>query len=275
MKRLIKYVALGIVASAIISCQKNELTELADDTLVSQQETNADEMLSDIEVIIEDAIVLSDSKLKSATIESSAYLTDCPVVTFKYEAKPQVMTIDFGTGCIGKDGKSRSGKIIVTSESFKTYPSNRTKTFENFYVENRKIEGNVAKTVVNDTVNHIRTAVVLENLTITLPEDEGVLLRSSNLTRKHYYNTVGDKTDNQIVSWGTVETARNANQTITKTISEENPLVFKVECREIVSGIAQFETSKNRTWTIDYGDGECDGVATLIRGEKTKEIKLR
>jgi hypothetical protein len=275
MKRLTILFAISLSLFAINSCQKNDISTSVDEVMVSQQETQADELLADVDLLVEEAIDLNINQLKSGTIAGSMFLTDCPVVTTDKTASPQVMTLDFGTGCTGRDGKIRSGKITVTSTSFNTFPSIRTKTFSNFVVAGKKIEGSIVKTISKDQVNNIRTAQLQENITITFPANEGTTKRVANLTRQYMLNELANQADNQIVSWGTVEFTRISGVKITKSILADSPLVFTVACHHIVSGTVLVTTSNNHSWKIDYGKGECDDKATLTIGDKTKEIKIR
>lgn len=275
MKQLKLVFAVCLMFIGFNSCQKEEAAASIDEISLSQQETQAEETLADVDLLVDEAVDSNFSQLKSASIENAAYLTDCPVITVNKTATPQVITIDFGTACTGKDGKVRSGKIIVTSTSFNTFPSVRDKSFDNYVVDGKKIEGSVAKTITKDQENNIRTAVIKENITITFPDGEGKATRIANLTRQYQRNTLLNPRDNQIVSWGTVEFTRISGVKVTKTISSADPLVFKVACHHIVSGRVSVTTSNNRSWTINYGDGSCDNKATLTIGDKTKEIKIR
>ena len=275
MKRLKLVFAVCLMFIGFNSCQKEETAATVDEITLSQQETQTEETLADVDLLVDEAVDSNFSSLKSASIESAAYLTDCPVITVNKTATPQVLTIDFGSTCTGKDGKVRSGKIIVTSTSFKTFPSVRDKSFDNYVVDGKKIEGNVTKTITKDQVNNIRTALIMENITITFPDGEGKATRVADLTRQYQRNALLNPLDNQIVSWGTVEFTRVSGVKVTKTITSVDPLVFKVDCHHIVSGTISVSTSDNRNWTINYGDGACDNKATLTMGDKTKEIKIR
>ena len=275
MKQLKILLAVSLMLIGFNSCQKDQTTTSFDEVSLSQQETQADETLADVDLLVDEAVDSNFGQLKSASISGNLYLGDCPVVTVNKDASPQVITIDFGTSCTGKDGKVRSGKIVVTSSSFTTFPSIRTKTFDNYFVNGKKIEGSVIKTISKDQVNNIRTAQLQEDVTITFPANEGTAHRVANLTRQYQRNTLDNRDDNQIVSWGTVEFTRVSGVKLTKTIAAETPLVFTVACHHIVSGIVSVSTSNNRNWTIDYGNGDCDNLATLTIGNKTKEIKIR
>ncbi|MFA5326762.1 MAG: hypothetical protein WC384_03125 [Prolixibacteraceae bacterium] len=275
MKPLKMLFSVGVILVFTTSCQKDEVASALDEVTLSQQETQADEVLNDIDLLVDEAVDLKSGQLKSATMGGTVYLNDCPVITINTEVSPEVLTIDFGTSCTGDDGKERSGKIIVTSESFTTFPSVREKTFDNFYVDGKKIEGNVLKTITKDQENNIRTAELQENITITFPDGEGTATRVAKLTRQYQRGAVGTRLDNEVVSWGTAEFTRISGVKVTKTVSADNPLVFKISCHHLVSGVVSISTSNNRNWTIDYGDGECDNLATLTIGDKTKEIRIR
>jgi hypothetical protein len=275
MKQLKLVFAVCLMFIGFNSCQKEETAASIDEISLSQQETQAEETLADVDLLVDEAVDANFSLLKSAFIESAAYLTDCPIITANKTATPQIITIDFGTACTGKDGKVRSGKIIVTSTSFNTFPSVRDKSFDNYSVDGKKIEGSIAKTITKDQENNIRTAVIKENITITFPDGEGKATRVADLTRQYQRNALLNPADNQIVSWGTVEFTRISGVKVTKTITSADPLVFKVACHHIVSGTVSVTTSNNRSWTINYGDGACDNKATITIGNKTKEIKIR
>jgi len=275
MKQLRMFFALSLMFFVFNSCQKDDVAPVFDEIQLSQQETQAEETLADIDMLVDEALDLKFTFLKSASLESLIYLSDCPVITVNKTATPQVMTIDFGTACTGKDGKVRSGKIIVTSTSFTTFPSVRDKSFENYFVDGKKVEGSITKTISKDQENNIRTAVIKENITISFPDGEGKATRVANMTRQYQRNTFANPADNQVVSWGTIEFTRISGVKVGKVITAEKPLVFKVVCHHLVSGIVSISTSNNRSWTIDYGNGECDNKATLTIGDKTKEIKIR
>lgn len=274
MKRLEMFFVLCLTFIAFNSCQNNEASKIDDEITLSQQETQAEVVLSDVDLLVDEAIAFNASQNQAGARDSSIYMNDCPIITVNNETSPKVMTIDFGTSCTGKDGKIRSGKIIVTTESFTRFSSVRNKSFENYYVDEKKIEGSIVKTILKDTANNIRTAVIHEDITITFPDNEVSAHRLADLTRQYQRNEPGNNADNQIVSWGTVEFTRVSGVKATKTITAENPLVFKAACHQIVSGIVSFTTSDNRSWTIDYGNGDCDNIATLTKNGKTKEITL-
>jgi hypothetical protein len=257
------------------SCQKREFQATIDEVILSQQDTQSEEVLTDVDLIVDDALAQNAGMLKSGTIGNSVYLTSCTTIHLNTQVSPQVLTIDFDASCTGKDGKVRSGKIIVSSTSFNTYPSVRNKTFENYSVDGKKIEGSIVKTILKDNVNNIRTASFQEDITIHLQNNEGSAHRVANLTKQYLLNNLGVQDDNQVKFWGTVEFTRLTGVKITKTVTEANPLVYSASCHHIVSGLVSITTSTNHSWSIDFGSGECDNKAILTIGNKSKEITIR
>lgn len=274
MKRLNLFVALCVIFVGLNSCKKDEPSASVDEISLSQQETQAEEALDETDLVIDEAIYRYTAQLKSASTGNFAYLNDCPVITSNLPSMPQVITIDFGTSCTGSDGKTRSGKIIIISDSFSNFPSVREKAFDNFMVDGIKIQGNAVKTINKYQENNIRIAQIHEDVTITFPEIAGTARRVADLTRLYQKNGLLNPLDNQVAIWGTVEFTRISGKTLTKTIAASSPLLFKVACDHIVSGTISVTTSNNRSWSIDYGNGDCDNKATLTMGEKSREIRI-
>ncbi len=274
MKNFRSFFTVILTVLALTACSKEYIIPDADENLINQ-ENIAEEIMTGIDALSEEAINLKLNEGKSADDEGDFYLGTCPVITFYKNADPQVIIIDFGNGCEGKDGKIRSGRIIITSEKFDNFTAVRNKTFDDFYVDNKKVEGAVVKNFTINPEDHIRVAEIEEDITITFPDDEGTVSRKSNLTRRNELKVIGIVRDNVLTSWGIVELTRLNGVKVTKTIDEATPLVFKASCRRIVSGIVNVTTSDNRSWTIDYGDGECDNKAVVTNGDRTRVIKLR
>jgi len=141
-------------------------------------------------------------------------------------------------------------------------------------VDGRKIEGTVSKTIQKDETNQIQTALVKENIVVINTIKGDTVSRITDMTRQYKRNVLADKTDDQTLTWGSVINTRPNGVVVTKTITETTPLLFEASCKHIVSGIASFENSKGRKWSIDYGDGSCDDIAILTVNGKSKEITI-
>lgn len=271
MKRKINFwFWAGLFSVIISSCHKNEVEPAGNDDWIDQ-EIIIENLLADLDAFSEDVINSQLGFLKSATSDEAETEESCPVITYYRNSDPRKMIIDYGTDCEGEDGKIRSGKIIITSSSFENLMATRTKTFEDFSTDGRSIDGTITKTVTLNREDRTRVATVSEELTITM--EEKMAHRSGTMTRTHDLGELFDRKDDVITSWGEVITVWDNNVTVTKTIAENNPLVFKVICRQIVSGV-QTVTAGDRTWSIDYGQGDCDNLATITRNGIERQVRI-
>jgi hypothetical protein len=275
MKILKIFTAFSLVFLLSYSCQKREWMAAIDEVILSQQDTQSEEFLADVDLMVDDAIAQNSGQLKSGTVVNSAYLSNCAMISVDTKTSPQVLTIDFGTSCTGNDGKVRSGKIVVTSDAFNSFPSTRNKSFENYVVDGKKITGSVVKTILKDQDNNIRSATIQEDISIGLPNGEGTAHRVAGITRQYLLNNLGVRDDNQVKTWGTIEFTRLNGVKVTKTVAAANPLLYNASCHHIVSGNVSITTSTGHNWTIDFGNGECDNRAVLTIGGKSKAISIR
>jgi len=271
-----KQIKIAVISAAMflgaVSCQTEEkVTELTN--IEAEQEVIAENLLAEIDALTDEAVDIQLDWLKSGNASENFLVDDCPVVTYDRTSTPRKMVLDYGTGCVGRDDKTRSGKILITSTAFENLSVKREKTFDNFYVEGKKIEGKISKTVTFSREDRTRVAKVEEEITVTF-EDNNSLIRKATLIREHFWGIPAVRMDDETKTWGEVITKRASGVTITKTIEETTPLLFKASCRQIVSGIATF-TNGESNWTIDYGTGECDNTATITRDGETKTVKIR
>jgi hypothetical protein len=267
----IKFLFWVVLFSLIFtSCKKDEAESSFTEDVI-EQEAEIELLLSDLDAFSEEVIEEQLFMLKSANLSTADEEDSCPVITWDSDSDPRKMIIDFGSECEGKDGKVRSGKIIITSSAFEDMMVTRTKTFEDFSVDGRGIDGQITKTITLVRENHSRIAEVNEKVTITI--DDKVAVRTGTMTRTHELGKIFDWKDDVVSSWGEVTTEWQDGYTVKKTIPEENPLIFKSLCRQIVSGIV-LVTRGEESWSIDYGQGECDNKAIIDHDGILKEIRV-
>jgi hypothetical protein len=266
-------ILISVVAGlAFASCQRSEpleesSVEAADDAVVSEA------LYDDVFASLEIATVLAENTLKSATV-----IDTCPLVEVTFPGTglwPRNVTIDYGESCIGLNDVERSGKIIIAmSAARRTEGSVRTVTFDNYTVNGAKIEGTYA--VENLGVNGSSNTVFSVSLSggkITFP-DERMITRTF-LREREYTEGYGTLTpwDDKCLITG-YATGTNLNG-VAYTHTIKSALEWQAACRFIVSGSIEFDIDGVEPFTLDYGEGECDAIATLSRGDETKEIILR
>ena len=85
-------------------------------------------------------------QMSAGLIGDVARTNACPNVTKTLLSTPNTFPLkiimDFGTGCAGRDGRIRSGKIITTYTNRLIYPGAKATTiFDNYKVDSIKVEG--------------------------------------------------------------------------------------------------------------------------------------
>jgi hypothetical protein len=175
---------------------------------------------------------------------------------------PKVITIDFGTGCLGKDGKLRKGKIISTYTGPMFIPGNTTTTtFEDYNVDSFKIEG--THTVENTSTSNKKSwavKVVNGKITNTITGK----WRQWDGTREHT-QTEGNGTplyllDDVYEITGNSNGSNSNGNSWTSTITQ--PLIRKFTCPWIAKGQVKITRNANNA-VLDFGDGSCDNKATI------------
>ena len=272
---------LGVVAMLFAtSCQQSaqepSITDLASAELDAIAEADFDE----IDDITEGALGYSDGSISGRTSEVEGRGMDerasCAAVIHDKEA--QTITIDFGDGCEGPYGKTRSGIIYITYTGKRFIPGSQwTITFENFYIDDRHIEGtrnveNVSETIEDNPKFHI----VLADGKVTWPD-------GTFATREVDRYRVWVRASNPLMDEIHILEGSTANGINREELSYSSnvltDLIFKRECRAMnraripVAGIKEVVIG-DETHIVDFGDGECDSIVTITANGETTEVDL-
>jgi hypothetical protein len=280
MKTKVLLMISALVIFSFSSCNKETnpietaSADLVDDDAVGEV------AFEDVFNTVDNATIILENTLTKGELKSETMLADsCPTVTITNPATgtwPKTITVNYGTGCTGFNGSTRSGKIIITvSDRRNVLNATRTVTFDNYYFNGIKLEG--TKELKNLGPNANQNMVISVKLTggkLTLPNGK-TIERSFEHQREWTAGWLTTKNiwDDECLITGTA-TGKNINSiSFTNTII--TPLHWKRVCEFLVSGVIKFERTGVDPVELDYGSGECDAVATLKRGDQTKEITLK
>lgn len=200
-------------------------------------------------------------------------LHSCATVT--HDSVNRVITYDFGTGCTGQDGRTRSGRVIVnyTGTGYFDAGSSWVVTFDNFYVDGRRVEG--SRSVTNTGLNaagNMTWSINATNMRITRPDGSW---RNWNSQRtREMISGFGDTLwVNDVYRVNGTSTGSNSNgQSFSSTYTD---IVRDHSCRWITSGTMVNTIASRPPVTIDFGNGNCDNQATATRNGITRTITLR
>lgn len=257
------------------SCEKNDNDEnsLSVPTLnLALEDSNSTLLLDQISVYLDFYSALDElGLLKSASIEDCAVITRSNKLGTHY---PVTITIDFGSGCKGFDGKLKAGKvIIVKSAPWKEAGATRTVTFVGHSFEGNKIDG--TKTAKNEGVINGKQTFSWNITTTITKADNTVIKRNENRKHEHVagFDTPLVRTDDIVNISGSSTVVKGDNETYSRKIL--TPLVKKGDCDFIVSGEVEITRGTAEKITINYGDGTCDNKAVVTKGTEKKEIELK
>jgi hypothetical protein len=280
MKTKIFLIILSLAVISFSSCTKQ--TTPIDQTSVNLVDDNAvsDVVFDDVFNTVDNATIILENTLGKGDLKSGMIMLadSCPVVTVDNITAgvwPKTITINYGTGCTGFNGSTRSGKILIVVTARRTVlNATRTVTFDNYYFNGIKVEG--TKEFKNLGPNNNQNIVISVKLTggkLTLPG--GKTIERSFENQREWIAGFATKNiwDDECLITGTATGKNIDGVSYTNTIL--TALHWKRVCEFFVSGVIKFERSGVEPVELDYGNGDCDAIATVKRGDLTKTITLK
>ena len=290
----ISIAALVIMFSAVLfSCQK-ELSSATKESVTetqateySEESTAAEASFDDVENVAQTAadeegnaseFGINGRDFHPLFTELRGAIGDCATITVSPNDStyPKTITINFGDSCVGRDGKLRSGAVIIDLTAPLRRPGSvMTVTLRNFSVNHIKLEG--TKTISNLSIPPAhKWNVQISGGKVTFPTGRGYSFESSKT------KTQVEGADTRIIRddvyeiEGSSKTMFNNGTTI--TLNTETVLVKKTACPWISNGKLNIKIN-DRELLLDYGfpnNGECDNKALLTwnNGSNQRVINL-
>jgi hypothetical protein len=280
-----------IVASMLFSCQK-DLSSSNNTSVTEEQATTYSEESSVAEASFDDAedvaTTAADEEGNASEYgingrlfhplftELRAAIGDCAEITItpNDSTYPKTITIDFGNGCLGRDGKFRTGAIIVHLTAPLRRPGSVvTITFRNYYVNRVHLEGTKVISNLSDPPMH-KWSVQVVGGKVTFPSGRGYSYQSIKV------KTQVEGMDTRIVRDDVYEiTGRSQtefNSGLTITLNTESSLIKKVACPWISDGKLKIKIN-DRVLYLDYGfptNGQCDNKALLTWNNGSNQLVI-
>ncbi len=269
--KLTTVVIVGL-SLVIVSCEKEkeEDPDQNDAAKLSEASARSEAAFEDVfDVVLQDgeANGMANRGGNVSRIASCASVTIAPLGS----TWPKTMTINFGTGCMGPNGVVRKGKIIsVLSGPILLSGTTVAVSFENYYVNNYKVEGNVLYT--NNGGTGLNVTRQTTNGKLTYPD--GITFYTYNgshtLSQTAGANSITFVDDVFSITGGGT-TGSSAGNTLTTSIT--TALVKATACHNVSAGVTQF-TYNNISGSLNFGNGTCDNLATLTVGPFTHIVIL-
>ena len=272
---------LGIV-TAFSSCKKDDSNNSTTDPAVeATYELTGDNAISDYMTEEDNDLLMdvtADQNLQGNGFGPGSPQTDnlipCATVTVTPQTGfPKTILIVFDSTCTSPRGLIRKGTVrIVISDSIRKPGSTAVMTFENYFVNGFKREATTTWT--NTSLPPVKSwERKVENGKITAPSGMYWLHQSIKTVTQTAGSSTPARLDDIFSIAGNGSVTNMNNVTRTATIIE--PLQKKFTCANIDKGKVRFE-SPNHTAVLDYGNGDCDRIATIsIDGRPPRTIILR
>lgn len=266
---------LGLIT--LNGCRKDEkfddVTDVSPaDITTTTNVSETERMGTDVENTADQAYSMKIANNPTQTPQNT--FAPCATVTLDTTVFPSHMVIDFGTGCLGLDGRYKSGQIIVdfTGHYFDA-GSVRTITFNNYYVDSNHVEG--TRIVTNNGINasgNMSWSIDAQNMTVTKP-DGSFHIWNSQRTREIIagFSTQTIYDDVYLITGSFNGTDANGNAFIANITT---PLRKEVGCHWMVTGVIQITKTNKPLKTLDFGNGSCDQYATVTVNGHVKTITL-
>ena len=270
MKKHILFVlGIALLASA---CNDDPMIDESSEELASEEIT-AEIEVSTVEDLIQDTETEVDLQL--ALRSDSSSISRCATINrVPEEGFPATITIDFGEGCEGPNGRVRAGQILVRqTDSLHLAGAERQLTFNGFSVDGVQIAG--TRLLTNQGTNDLGQPVwdrAVMDAEVTFPDGSSLTWNSRyRRTQIRGFNTRA-KIDDVFRTVGTTRGENRNGVSYSLTISE--PLINSRDCRWIQSG--QLEVTRGDAMrTVDFGNGFCDPIATITAPNgQTRRFRL-
>lgn len=276
------------LAAFLFSCQKENSDQISksqiseDDAVAySEESTEAEASYDDIEDISftaadEEGLASAAKGDESARffpfVRLRARIGQCAQITVTPDdgSYPKTVTIDFGDGCWGLDGKFRKGAIVLHfTGPIRRSGSVLTITLKDFYLNRAHVEGTKVITNLSENGNIKFTTQIVDGK-VSFPNGRGYKYNAI----RHVKQTDGGTTDDLVDDVFNIEgrSQTEFNNGVTITLNTESALVKKVACHWINDGILKIKIN-DRELFLDYAapnNGDCDNKAKLTWNNGTK-----
>ena len=216
------------------------------------------------------------SVLAETGVRLSSTTTRCYTVTVVPQQPgvfPKTVTIDFGNGCLGRDGKYRKGKIVSIYTKRLLIPGALVSTtFVGYQVDSFKIEGtHITKNTSTSNMQGLKVTVIDGKITNTNNGNWRKWNSTKDILQIAGNGTPNFPLDDIYKIEGGARGSNSFGHSWASTIVE--PLIKKFTCRWIVKGTVRI-VRDGREALLDFGNGNCDNDAIIYINGVPHPIKL-
>ncbi len=301
MKKFLNMATATVVCTGLLftSCKKKEVED--NDTAGGGYQALGETHSNDITNIGTQASYNNMSTYKLG--EDNAIYSTCATIDLDtlINTDADTMTVDFGSGCLGGDGRTRKGVLRFIYSAGKRYRDsacviNVSTPGNTYYVLTPNGSGFVTDHVIVNSKTITNNGHSLTNgyLTWTITSDMKVDRDNGNsvswTSSKTKVLIAGEKPNNLPIDWpnakvaiygsasGSYTKAGNAAESFSMSVQQAKWLVRDFKCsgarRFFVQGELEFTPGNKPTRYVNFGSGNCDNTATVTINGNVYNITL-
>lgn len=297
MKNIYKSLSLSAIAAVagsflFIACSKTDTSTVGTGQIPAQNQTI---MKADVEAdLLYDDIFLTVVGVDSSVSFGGTGVfadkrrsnpdqrtTPCYTVSWEFlnqnDSFPVKITVDFGDGCLGWDGRTRKGKVsTIYSSPLWLKSATAITALSDYWVDGVKVEGTHQLTN-KSTTSQLIFETKVTNGKLTRPNVNLIAWSGQRLfTQKAGWETGFDPTDDVYTIVGNGKgTIQNTDTTYTWTGYNIEPLEKAFSCQWVAKGKQAIEGKQGPQGILDFGNGDCDNKASFTVNGVSVEITLK
>ncbi|RKD92047.1 hypothetical protein [Mangrovibacterium diazotrophicum] len=284
----LKLFSAALIVLSMAACSKSDddsASNISTENVALAEECLTTEAIdNEITASINTALLVSESSYStsSTTIEETAMTTksastlpDCMTISIKplIGGFPKTITLDFGDGCVGDDGFTRSGSIAVTiTDTLRAPGVSYSVVFDDFAIEGYSVAG----TLYVENTGTETVPSFYEDMELVFTGTSGLTITKSKTIEREWSEgaSTDDLTDDVFTITGSADSQSSSGYFYSYDIT--TPLVMSYDCDPISEGVMVLTISgQTDPITVDFGDGTCDWKATLSQaGRRSIEVDL-
>ncbi|GAA0873250.1 hypothetical protein GCM10009117_23970 [Gangjinia marincola] len=262
MKQISKIWALQITLGALLlnSCEQSQVEVAAISAEEVAVEAKANQ-ISDQSVDIVDQFVQEEENKQAGKSIINSFFNPCVSATISNDTNVTSIELDFGDGCTLENGHVAAGQIFITVMTESQVSREINYTYQDFSLSGNLIEGGGKIIRVKENANANPQSTFTADVAIQL-EDSGVLVNRSIAKTREWIAGVGTGTWTDNVYLVTGSWTSQTSNGFSKSAEVTQELTRRLDCPIFVSGVVSLARN-NRSGELNYGEGECDSLATL------------
>lgn len=270
--KLLGSAVLALVILSFTACTEDSSTETINEAPIQditdiQRSSEIDAM----DMVLEDFVINAFQMREGSTTDRSAAnvnLPSCVLITATVQQNSVVVTIDFGTqGCLVNGNLLRGQIQMAYTRNMEAQQILISYTLVDFYFNNNNVLA--TRTILRERSNANGNPQFIHTLDVTVIWPDGSEASRSGQKVREWIAGVGSGTisDNVFLVTGYwISAFRNGNTHQHEVVI---PLRREMGCPHFVSGSVHIERP-NFTGVLDYGEGDCDNLATFTFNDGTE-----